>query len=674
MKNVSTENIRNLCLVGKAGSGKTSLVEAILFTAGVTNRLGKIEEGNTVCDYQDDEKERRMSINMKLASFEHAGKKFNLMDTPGCADLCGEAVSALTVSDAVVFVLGVDTPIDVSTEEALEPVAWSKKPVLIFINKTDKPDINLDEFLKTVDAKLELKTCTLVVPGADAGTSVNLLTLKKADASGREADLGETDGRIESLRERLIDAVAAHDDKLIEKYLGGEKLSAEEMTGAFRKGFKEGKIVPVVCGSAAACAGIRSFLNVVAEFFPAPDISRGQNKGLFSGIIFKTMSEPGMGQMNFVRACSGKLSTGLDVYNVTRQKRERIGPVCFMQGRTRVDAGSLDAGDIGVLVKLKETRTGDSLVDDKIGKDKPEGIPTIDFPPTLMDMAVYTKSKGEEEKVGNALSTMTIEDPTLKFQYNGETREMILSGVGNLQLEIARSRIKARYGIDVELRSPRVPYKETVRGRAEGQGKHKKQTGGRGQYGDCWIRIEPLERGKGFEFVDDIFGGAIPKNFIPSIEKGVKESMERGIISGHPVVDVKITVYDGSYHEVDSSDQAFKIAGSLALKKVFPEARPCLIEPIMNLEVIIPEEYVGAVMGDLNARRGRIMGIDRFKKRQVVKAQVPLGEMTTYAPDLRSMAKGSGKFKLQFSHYEELPAHIAKNLIEAHQKTRAPEE
>jgi elongation factor G len=345
-----------------------------------------------------------------------------------------------------------------------------------------------------------------------------------------------------------------------------------------------------------------------------------------------------------------------------------------MQGRTRVDAGSLDAGDIGVLVKLKETRTGDSLVDDKIGKDKPEGIPTIDFPPTLMDMAVYTKSKGEEEKVGNALSTMTIEDPTLKFQYNGETREMILSGVGNLQLEIARSRIKARYGIDVELRSPRVPYKETVRGRAEGQGKHKKQTGGRGQYGDCWIRIEPLERGKGFEFVDDIFGGAIPKNFIPSIEKGVKESMERGIISGHPVVDVKITVYDGSYHEVDSSDQAFKIAGSLALKKVFPEARPCLIEPIMNLEVIIPEEYVGAVMGDLNARRGRIMGIDRFKKRQVVKAQVPLGEMTTYAPDLRSMAKGSGKFKLQFSHYEELPAHIAKNLIEAHQKTRAPEE
>jgi elongation factor G len=334
----------------------------------------------------------------------------------------------------------------------------------------------------------------------------------------------------------------------------------------------------------------------------------------------------------------------------------------------------LETGDVGVLVKLKETRTDDVLVDAKQSKENVPEVVHIKFPDSLLEMAVTSGSKGEEEKVGNALSMMSMEDPTLKFRFNPEIKEMILSGVGVIQLEVVKARMKNRFGIGVDLKPPKVPYKETVKGRSEGQGKFKRQTGGRGQYGDCWLKIGPLERGKGFEFVDEVFGGAIPKNFIPSIEKGVVGTMEKGVISGHPVVDCKVTVYDGSYHDVDSSDMAFKLAGSLAFQKVFALAKPIILEPIMDLEVTTPDEFVGAVMGDLNSRRGRVMGIDRSKKRQIVKAQVPLSEVLTYAPDLRSLTKGAGKYKIAFSHYEELPANLAKNLMDAYQKTKAPEE
>ena len=677
--NVTTDNIRNFCLMGKAGGGKTTIAESMLFAAGVTTRLGKIEEGNTVCDYREDEIERRMSINLAVTSFDYKGRKLNLMDTPGCADFFGDVASATTVSETVVFVIGADTPIDVSTEEMWEAAVESKKPVLIVVNKCEKPDVNLSDFFKEMDSRLDIKTSPLVVSGAEQGTAVNLLTLKKTTvaAGGKQAvesEAGALDEKAKADREKLVDSIASSDDALIEKYLGGETLGADELEKSFAKAFRDGKLYPAVCVSAASFSGVHALMDVIGEYCPPPAVAPGLNKDQFTGLVFKTLSEPGMGQMNFVKILSGKVAAGADVYNASRQKHERVGQICAVLGKSRSDAASMATGDIGVLVKLKETRTNDVLVDAKQSKaDVPE-VGHIKFPDSLLDMAVTSGSKGEEEKVGNALSMMSMEDPTLKFRFNPEIKEMVLSGVGVIQLEVVRARMKNRFGIHVELKPPKVPYKETVKGRGEGQGKFKRQTGGRGQYGDCWLKIGPLERGKGFEFVDDVFGGAIPKNFIPSIEKGVVGTMETGVISGHPVVDCKVTVYDGSYHEVDSSDMAFKLAGSLAFKTVFAKAKPIILEPIMNLEVTTPDDFVGAVMGDLNSRRGRVMGIDRFKKRQIVKAQVPLGEVQTYAPDLRSLTKGAGKYKISFSHYEELPANLAKNLMEAYQKTRAPEE
>ncbi|MBI5882841.1 MAG: elongation factor G [Elusimicrobia bacterium] len=673
---ITTENIRNFCLVGRGGAGKTSLAEAILYASGTTNRLGKIEEGNTVCDYNDDEIERRMSISMAVASLNHKGRKLNLIDTPGYADFIGEVCSAVAVTDAAILAIAADGQIDAGVDELWEMLTAGGKPTAIFANKIDRANVHFDEVVAGIEGRLDVKLCPIVVPGDSPEESFDLLNLKKLKVGGNKCaaePLGAPEGRAAKYREKLMDAVASFDDALLEKYLEGGTIPEADLLAAARKAFHAGKIVPLFCGSATALPAVHPLLDFVAEYFPAPSAD-GKDGGMFSAIVFKTLSEPGMGQMNFVKVCSGRLTAGADVYNSTRQQKERVGALCLVQGRKRSDLPALVPGDIGVLVKLKATKTNDILIDARLGRDM-EGAPKpMSFPDTVVDMAVYAKSKGEEEKVSNALSTLVMEDPTIKYQYNGEIKEMIISGQGNLQLDILSARMKSRYGVAVELKPPRIPYKETVKGKAEGQGKFKRQTGGRGQYGDCWLRIQPLERGKGFEFVDDVFGGAIPKNFIPAIEKGVVATMTEGVTAGYPVVDLRVTVFDGSYHDVDSSEMAFKIAGSMAFKKVFLDARPCILEPIMDLEVVVPDDYVGAVMGDLNSRRGRVAGIDRVKKRQMVKAQVPLGEMSMYSADLRSMSKGSGKFKMQFSHYEELPAHVAKGLIDAHQKTKQPEE
>ncbi|MBI5209371.1 MAG: elongation factor G [Elusimicrobia bacterium] len=673
---ITTENIRNFCLVGRNGTGKTSLAEAMLYASGVTNRLGRIEEGNTTCDFHPDEIERRMSISMAIASMQHKGRKLNMIDTPGYADFMGEVLAAVSVSDAAILVVGADTEIDAGVDEVWDLLVANGRPTLIFANKIDRPNIHFDEMVAGIEARLDLKVCPVVVPGGAPETSVNLLTMKKLKVDGNacsEEPLGQPDAAAAKYREKLMDAIASYDDALLEKYLEGGTIPDQELLDAARKAFRAGKIVPFFCGAATGMAAVHPLLDFIGEYFPQPAIGTKQN-GMFSALVFKTLSEPGMGQMNFVKVCSGTLTPGSDVYNVTKQKKERVGQLCLVQGKKRSDLPTLVPGDIGVLVKLRDTKTNDVLLDARAGKEIDGGPKPIPFPETLVDMAVYAKSKGEEEKVGNALSTLVMEDPTIKYQYNPEIKEMIVSGQGNLQLDILTARMRSRYGVEVELKPPRIPYKETCKGKAEGQGKFKRQSGGRGQYGDCWLRIQPMERGKGFEFVDDVFGGAIPKNFIPAVEKGVVQSMVEGVIAGYPVVDLKVTVYDGSYHEVDSSDMAFKIAGSFAFKKVFVDCRPCIIEPIMDLEVVVPDDYVGAVMGDLNSRRGRVAGIDRAKKRQMVKAQVPLGEMSMYSADLRSISKGAGKFKMLFSHYEELPAHLAKGLIEAHQKNKQPEE
>jgi elongation factor G len=386
------------------------------------------------------------------------------------------------------------------------------------------------------------------------------------------------------------------------------------------------------------------------------------------GLMFKTLSEPGMGQMNYVRVYSGKITPGDEIINITKNTRERSGQLSFLQGKKRFDTQEIQAGDMGVIIKLKETKTNDIVFTTGFDKSKLTTFEQIKFPTPLYDMAIYPKSKGEEEKVGTALNSMTLEDPTLKQHFNPETKEMIISGLGNLQLEVILNRIKSRYNVDVELRTPRLAYKETIKGTAKVQHKHKKQSGGRGQYGDCWLQIEPLGHGKGFEFVDKIFGGSIPKNYIPSVEKGVVNAMAEGAVAGYPIVDVKVSLIDGSYHEVDSSDMAFQIAGGMALKKGIAEANPIILEPIMNLEAIVNDEYLGAIMGDMNGRRGRVLGMERIKNKQVVKTTVPLVEVIHYATDLRSLTKGSGKFKMSFSHYEEVPTYLAQPLIDQYKK------
>jgi len=641
------EKIRNVAIVGSAGSGKTSLIEAILLNSKITNRLGRVEDGNTISDFNPDEIERGSSIYTSLISFDNAGTKINLLDTPGYSDFIGDAVASLTTADSAIFVFDALSTIDATFEYLWENC---DKPKAIFINKLDKEDIDLAKIFSHLN-DFNGAVITVSVPddtGAKFSKVVSVIT--------------ETPAQMKNHREKFIEAVASSDDSLIEKYLDGKEITNIELMSSFKNGIASKKIIPILCGSATkniGCDGIAGFIN---EFMPGAYVLADTDKPAM--LVFKSVIEPHTGNLSFLKIYSGKIVQGTDYKNVTRRTTERLGTLCTLLGKKRTEITEASAGDIIVAVKLKETHTSDILGDETAaGK-----IKQINFPEPSISMAVFPKSKGEEEKVASALQSMMKEDPTIKSLYNAETKELILSGLGALHIEVAVARVKERYGIDVEFRPPRVAYRETIKNTAEVQGKYKRQTGGRGQYGDCWLKLEPLERGKGFEFVNAIREGRIPRNYIPSVEKGVREAMEQGVIAGYPVTDMRATLYDGSYHEVDSSDMAFKIAGSMALKKGVTESRPCILEPIVELEVVIPDDYMGAVMGDLNARRGRVMGIERLGKKQKVIATSPLSEISKYATDLRSITKGSGSFKMKFSHYEESPSNISQPLVEIYQK------
>ena len=676
-KDYKTSDLRNVCIAGSNSTGKTSLSEAILYQTDVITRLGSVPEGNTVCDYNKDEIERSISINLAVVCLEYRDKKINLIDMPGYSDFIGEVMSGIRVVEGAVFVISADTGIDAMAEDVWENLSRQKKPTLIFINKLDKENIDFENILAGIESKLGIKTTLVTYPartGAEIDSYVDLIKMKKITVSTSTKDKTveespvEKNTNIDRYRDKLIDSIASVDDTLTEKYLEGREINENELVKGLKTGFSEMKLLPVMCGAGTRSVGITSLLDFIAEYFPPPVLMSQQNNKS-AGLVFKTVNEPGMGQMNFVRVFSGQLNSGMDMYNVTRQVRERTGQLCFLQGKKRIETQSIIAGDMGAMIKLKETKTNDIVAEGKMDTQELKDFQPVNFPKTVLDMAVYSKSKSEEDKVGNALAAIVLEDQTIKFNYNPDTKEMIVSGMGNLQLEVMLSRIKSRYGVDIELRQARIPYKETVRGTAEVQGKYKRQSGGRGQYGDCWLRIEAQERGKGYEFVDKIFGGAIPKNYVPSVEKGVVGAMAEGVIAGYPLTDIRVTVFDGSYHEVDSSDMAFKIAAAMALRKGVTSAKPCVIEPIMNVEVVVPEEYLGSIMGDLNSRRGRVLGMDKVGKKNLVKAQVPAGEISNYAIDLRSITRGYGKFSVSFSHYEELPQNIAQTLIEKHQKS-----
>jgi len=684
LENYNVSDIRNVIVVAHSGAGKTSLIEALLFNAGATTRLGSVASGTSICDYNPDEIERKITINGKFLNLVWNNKKVNLVDTPGYADFIGDLIGALRAVDASIVIVDAVGGVEVGTERVWEFLEKHNLPRIIFINKLDKENAN---FFETVNSIQEIFGKTCVPFQFPIGKETNFKGARDLLTQSNFDQLDENEKKYAlSLREQLIEKIAETDDNLLEKYLEGETLSLEALKKALRQGVISNRIIPIFLGSATNNLSIGPVLDAIDEYFPSP-FDRGQIKGVipnsdkeevrkpqvdspFSALVFKTISDPYVGQLTLFRIFSGSLNSDSGFFNSSKRSKERIGQLYILQGKNQIPIKNAIAGDIVAVAKLKDTTTGDTLCDEK----NPILYETIKFLEPILSESVKPKSRQDEEKISSALQRLASEDPTFKIGRDPQTKELIISGMGDLHLEVMVSRLKSKYSVDVEIGVPKVPYKETIQKKAQVQGKYKRQSGGRGQYGDCWLELEPLPRGEDYEFVDKIVGGAIPRNYIPSVEKGAREAMQEGVLAGYPVVDVKVTVYDGSFHPVDSSDLAFHIAGSMAFKKGQQEASPVLLEPIMDVEVIIPEEYMGAITGDLNSRRGRIMGMEQRSKMQVIKANVPLAEMLKYATELRSMTGGRGMYSMKFSRYEEVPQKIAQTVISQSKKSEERKE
>ena len=681
MKNYTTEQIRNLALVGHGGAGKTSLVESLLFKTGGSSRLGRIEEGNTVSDYDPEETKRKITISTGIVPCEWKNHKLNFLDTPGFFDFEGEVKEALRVAESVLVVVRGTSGVEVGTEKVWE---YAKDlPKMIFVNKLDRENADFSKVLAILQNMYGSSVVAVQLPigkEADLSGIVDLVSLKAYKyEGGKRTEIpipDELASDVENLREQLMEAVAITDEDLMERYLGGETIEADEVARAVAVGVKEGDVIPVLCGSAALGVGMEELLDGIAAYGPspldrAPEIGTGAEeeeveckadaKGKLAALVFKTTADPFVGKLTFFRVFSGTLRSDSQVTNSSRKSDERIGQLFIQKGKEQIPTEAIMAGDIGAVAKLATTVTGDTIAD----KGASVVLPGIDFPSPTLTMAMEPKTKGDEDKIASGLARLLEEDPTIKMERRAETRQLLVSGMGELHLEIMASRLQKKFGVEVQLTDPKVPYRETIRGTAKVEGKHKKQSGGRGQFGHVWLELEPLPAGEEFVFVDKIFGGAVPRQYIPAVEKGARETMVDGILAGYPVVDVKVTLYDGSYHAVDSSEMAFKIAASMAFKKGFMDSQPILLEPVMNVEVRVPEEFMGDIIGDLNKKRGRILGMEPQGKEQIVRAQAPLAEMFRYAIDLRSMTQGRGSFAMDFDHYEEVPGQIAQKIIEA---------
>jgi elongation factor G len=692
MRKHAIEQLRNLALIGHGGSGKTSLAEAMLFDAGVIERLGATQSGTTVSDSDPDEVARQISISAALLPLEWKGCKLNVMDTPGYADFMGEVIACLRVADAAVLVVDALSGIEVQAERYWHMAVELGLPRLVVLNKLDKEHTDFGRALDEVRRRLRCRAVLLNVPLGDQDRMsgvVDLLTLqahRPQSAAEQVAEApAEAKAKAETYREQFVEAAAESDDELTAKYLEEETLSDEEVRHGLRAATLAGGAVPVVCCAATGNLGVISLLDAIIAYLPSPsdrppagginprtqaeETREASADAPLAALVFKTMADPYAGRLTLFRTYSGVLAADATVYNAKRESRERIAQPFFPHGKGQEAAPAVSAGDVGVLAKLHETLTGDTLCDD----GQPILLPAPKFPDPVYSLALRPKSKGDEDKVGSALNRLMEEDPTLRVSNDPRTRETILSGLGDLHLEVTVDRLKRKFGVEVETGAPKVAYLETARTSVRVQGRHKKQSGGRGQYGDVWVILEPLERGGGFEFVNGIVGGVIPRNFIPAVERGVREAMERGVIAGCPVTDIRIRLVDGSHHSVDSSDLAFKIAGSLALQKAVQEADPVLLEPVMEVEVVVPDSMMGDIMGALSGKRGRILGAEPaalMAGGQAVRAHVPLAEMFTYASELRSMTGGRGSYAMKFSHYEELPPHLAQPIISKAQQER----
>ncbi|MEA3283984.1 MAG: elongation factor G, partial [Synergistota bacterium] len=663
------EDIRSIAIVAHGGAGKTSLTEAMLFDTGVINRLGSVENGNTVTDFGSEEQKRQISISTALANVEHGGKNIFMMDVPGYADFLGEMRSAMRVADSSLIVVSAVDGVEVQTGKAWEFAEDFGTPVAFFVNKMDRDNADYQRTVEDIREQLSKKAHSFFLPIGQESEFKGLIDVlrekayiykgdgsKEFDEVPVPADLKDT---MNVQRGQLVENIVEEDDDMMMRYLDGEEIPLEEMWPLLRKAISERKIFPILPGSATANVGIMQLLGVIADELPSPLETRSRiavdgeeevemtpdPSGPFSALCFKVMVDPYVGKLSFIRVNSGTLTSDQMIYNVNRQEEERISGFKIMQGKDGKDVKELTVGMIVAIPKLQSTRVGDTLS----VKGATAVFPPIKFPLPVYSIAVDAKSRADEDKLSTAMHKMLEEDPILKFEKNPETGDNVLSGMGNLHLDIVLSRIKERYGVELEVRTPEVPYRETIRKTAKAQGKHKKQTGGHGQYGDVHIEFSPLPTGEGFVFEDKIVGGAVPKQYIPAVEKGLKEALDKGVLAGFRTVDFKATLVFGSYHDVDSSEMAFKTAAHLAFKKGMTEATPVLLEPIMNVEVTVADDYLGDVMGDMNTRRGRIMGVDSMGRLQIVKAQVPLAEMFQYAIQLRSMTSGRGNFTMSYS-------------------------
>jgi elongation factor G len=695
MATAELEKLRNVGILGQGGSGKTSLGEAMLFAAGATQRLGRVLDGTSVLDHEPEEIKHRVSISTAFHSLAWKKSPFQLVDTPGYAAFLADSINCMRAFGSAVFVLNPSVGLRVESERLWAKANDNRISRLLFAAKMDHEQADAAERIDAILEGLEVKGVHLQLPiGVEAGFKgvVDLPSMKAYLYEGESGKFAEAEipadlqSAAEEMRQRLMETISENDDELLEKYLDGKEISAEELKKAIREQTRQRKLCPILYGSAIKQVGIPQLLDAVIDYLPSPleeDDMEGTNPltgepekraqrpaAPFSAYVFKTIIDPFAGKLSIMRVISGKIASDATGYIPNKQVKEKIGHMFRLEGKKQEAVKEVSAGDIVAAAKLRDVSTGDTLCDEKavVQYEGPARFsPVISF-------ALEPKSKADEEKVPQGLHRIMEEDPTIEVHRDEETRDFILSGMGQQHVEIIVEKLKRKYSAEVVLKAPKVPYKETIRASASAQGKLKKQSGGRGQYGDTWIKIEPLPHGKGFEFVDEIVGGAIPRNYIPAVEKGIREAMAGGVLAGYPMVDVRVRLYDGSYHDVDSSDMAFKIAGSLGFKSAVEKARPVILEPIMNMEVTVPDECMGDVIGDLNSRRGKVSGMDTKGHNQVIKCKVPMSEVLKYAPDLRSITSGRGEFHMEFSHYEEMPPHLAEKVIKESKARQAAEQ
>ena len=694
MKVYDAPAIRNIAVVGHSGAGKTQLVSALLFDTGAVNRFGRVDDGTTVTDYDDEEIARKHTLACSLAYVEWNKHKINLIDTPGMANFLSDARAALRVSDGALVVVDAVAGVQVSTEKVWEAANDLEVPRIVVLNRLDRERASVDRALESLHTVFGRAVVPVQLPIGQEKTFrgvIDLIGMKAwtfaTDGSGKPTEgaiPADLEGAAQAAREALIEMVAEADDALMEKFFEAGTLTQDELLAGLKRGIAASRVFPVLCASAIANVGAQPLLDALISYVPSPAESPlkarkaksddevrvdAKSDGPTAAFIWKTVADPFAGRISMFRVVSGTLKSDSTVHNVTKDLAERLGHLVLLQGKTQTAVSEIKAGDIGAVAKLKESLTNELLADKSVSF----AIPGTKFPEPVISYAIEPKSRGDEEKISTALHRLQEEDPTINYSRDAQTKELLLAGQGQSHIEVTVAKLKRRFGVEVNLKLPRIPYRETITASTEAHGRHKKQTGGHGQFGDCKVKFEPLPRGSEFEFVDDIFGGAIPRQFVPAVEKGIQDARLRGFLAGYPMVDFRATVYDGSFHQVDSNELSFKMAGSLAFKDGMSRARPTLLEPVMDVEVYAPSDYAGDLMGDLNGRRGRIGGMDSRGASTIIRAKVPMSEMLTYEQHLTSATGGRGSYHMEFSHYEEVPSHLHGKIIAAAKAERGHE-